>query len=93
MGSLAKQKELQTVMAATVGNFSMQAALLKKVYGKTKTEDEEPTKPLRARSRRKARSNPTKGTARTISRDGLVTVIARGHFHVEVTHDQRDILP
>ena len=41
MGSLAKQKELQSVMASTVGNFSMQAALLKKVYGKTQTEDEE----------------------------------------------------
>ncbi len=40
--ALAKQQELQTEMKATIGNFGMQAALLKKVYGQTEKADHEP---------------------------------------------------
>jgi hypothetical protein len=43
VASLAKQQELQTEMKATIGNFGMQAALLKKVYGETKKDEHEPS--------------------------------------------------
>jgi hypothetical protein len=35
VSSITKQKELQEEMKSSLGNFGMQAALLKKVYGKT----------------------------------------------------------
>ena len=43
VASLAKQQQLQTEMKATIGNFGMQAALLKKVYGETKKDEHEPS--------------------------------------------------